>query len=115
MNPKIVHDASYDPSKEQLGENNFDIAKILLINENNCLLRYWMMLDITCCLFSSYFYAWVSYFGADNSTSSQNYTNSLLYTAFFEGIFSISIVFKLMTTYVPEGEIIPVTNHSLIF
>ena len=39
----------------------------------------------------------------------------LLITVGFEGIFSLSIILKLMTTFVPEGEIIPITNHSLIF
>ena len=66
VNPKFESDAYGDKSNEK-EESNFDFAKIFLINENNWCLGYWTMLDITCCLLSSYFYAWLSYFGIDIS------------------------------------------------
>ena len=67
-------------------------------------------IDITCCLISSYTYAWIAFFGNDSPTNAP-----LKITISFEIIFSLSIMFKFMTTFIEEGETNPETNHTLIY
>ena len=68
------------------------------------------MLDITCCLISSYAYAWIAYFGNDSE-----FDGPFKITLAFEIIFTISIMLKFVTTFVEEGETMPETNHGLIY
>ena len=93
-------------------DSSCDLSKIFIINHDNCLINFWNSLDIICCLVSSYIYAWLSFFGTDTE---QEYNLPLFMTIGFESIFTFSIIFKLLTTFVPEGEIVPITNHELIF
>jgi len=55
-------------------------------------------------------YAWIACFG-DESPGDRFW----FITLGFEIIFTLSIIFRLMTTFVPEGEIVPIRDHSEIF
>jgi len=69
-----------------------------------------MIIDVTVCLLSGYVYSWLACFGTDSPTN-----NPFKCTLIFEIIFTFSIIFKCVTSYVPEGETVPVTNHKEIF
>ena len=77
----------------------FDISKLLIINHENKALALFSILDITCCLISSYVYAWIAYFGNDSPSNSP-----FILTLIFETIFTLSILLKFVTTFVEEGE-----------
>ena len=91
-------------------ENGFEWSKFLLIKHDNNLLKIWLVLDTSCCLISSYAYAFLAHFG--NTTPASGPTK---FPECFEIIFTISIILRFITSYVPEGNIIPVTSHYLIF
>ena len=62
----------------------------------------WTSFDILCCLVSSYIYIWLCAFGDD-----VNSDTGLFLQIFFEVIFSISMVLKFLTDYIPHGETKP--------
>ena len=59
---------------------------------------------------SSYTYMWIAYFGTDSETNMP-----FILSVLFESVFSISIILKLMTTFIEEGETQPETSHALIY
>jgi len=66
-----------------------------------------MILDVALCLLSGYVYSWLACFGTDSETN-----GPFMITVVFEIIFTISLILKFVTSYVPDGETIPVTNHK---
>ena len=99
-----------DAGQDGEDKDDFDIAKILIIHHENTLLAYFNFIDIACCLISSYAYVWLAYFGTDSETN-----QPFFLTLSFEIIFTLSIIFKFMTTFIEEGETMPETNHGLIY
>jgi len=112
VEPQYVAEAN--ESEEVEGEEaepaEFDIAKIFIIHHENQVLGFFSVLDISCCLVSSYVYAWIAYFGNDSATNMP-----FILTLIFEIIFTISIMLKFVTTFIEEGETMPETNHGLIY
>ena len=88
-------------------DRGFDLALCLLINHDNTFIILWSFFDLVCCVLSSYFYAWLACFGHEVQPN--------FFTLIFEIVFSLSMILTLVTTFVPEGEICPVTRHGLIF
>jgi len=80
-------------------EPEFDIGKVFIIHHENQALGVFSFLDITCCLISSYVYAWISYFGSDSAANTP-----FMMTIIFEIIFTLSIMLKFVTTFIEEGE-----------
>jgi len=99
-----------DGSSRADEEKEIKLDKIFLISHENLFIKFFNILDITCCIGSSYVYAWIAYFGNDSPTNSP-----YKITIAFESIFTLSILLKFVTTYVKEGETMPETSHKLIF
>ena len=59
---------------------------------------------------SSYVYIWIAYFGDDSE-----WNGPFKMTFVFELVFTISFMLKFITTYIPEGESIAITDHYLIY
>ena len=55
-----------------------------------------------CCVCSSYLYAFIAGGGDDGESSTTDYP--FVMTAFFELVFTFSIIFHFITAYIPEGE-----------
>jgi len=68
----------------------------------------WSMLDIFCCLTSSYVYAWVACFGTEGTE-----ILSVL-TVVYEVIFTLTIAVNFLTNYTPDGETIKVQDLAAI-
>ena len=95
----VTGEVDDDPDDSIDDEKDFDISKIFIIHHENQTLAIFNVVDITCCLISSYVYAWIAFFGNDSPTNAPFFM-----TIIFEIIFSLSIILKFMTTFVEEGE-----------
>ena len=86
-----------------------DIYEYLIIPHDGYFIIFWRIIDVTCCILSSYLYAWTACFG-------DNHEDNLFFnlTVMFEGIFTITILIKFTTSYAVEGETKPVKSHSKI-
>ena len=87
-----------------------DLSKTLIIQHDNCALGLFNVIDIVCCLISSYSYVWLAYFGDDI-----DYVNIFRLKIIFELIFTISIILKFVTSFIEEGETLPENDHKLIY
>jgi len=89
-------------------EENSGIAKYLIINSRGYLSAVWGGIDLICCLTSSYFYAWIGCFGNKEDSWFR------LVDIIFETIFTISILVRFTTDFIPEGNTTPVKDHFKI-
>ena len=91
-------------------EGSFELSKIFLIQHDHCFSYLWRVIHVINCVVSSYAYIWIAHFGDD----AQDQLPWKL-TVACEIIATLSIILRLLTTYVPEGGNLPVTDHYLIF
>ena len=82
----------------------------MLVPYDSTFIKIWGVVDISFCLLSAYVYSWLACFGTDSDTGAP-----FALTVLFEIIFTISIILKMLTSYLPDGESSPVTDHKLIF
>ena len=82
----------------------------MLIPFDSPFIMAWDALDTSICLLSAYVYSWLTCFGTDSETG-----GPYALTVLFETIFTISMILKLLTSYLPDGEVVPITDHRLIF
>ena len=83
---------------------------MLIFNYDSKFIHSVLIIDITISIMSSYLYSWYAFFGTDS-----NNNVPFFLSLGFESIFTISMCLKFITSYVPEGEIVPVTSLKLIF
>ena len=86
-----------------------DLKKMIVIDHQSLFTFIWKCIDIFCCLMSGYFYAWIGCFGIKDDQKWLKDVNLAL-----EVIFTISILLRFITDYIPLGETTPVKNISLI-
>ena len=77
-------------------------SELIIIRENNKLYGLWKLLDVLCCLISSYFYAYMAAFQDPKRGDSL-----FILMVFFETVFAISIMLKFLVEYVKDGQTIP--------
>lgn len=75
-------------------ENDFELnlSSLIVLKHDSCIVIFWNVLNIICCLTSCYFYGWLSLFGLDQA----NNFLKLVY-GIFEGVFFIKMCFNFVT------------------
>ena len=86
--------------------NTFDIYKFLIIPHDSKFLNLWVTVESILCLLTSFTYAWIAHFGIEKESE--------LFIYVIEFIFTLQILSKFMTSFIPEGELFPETNHAVI-
>jgi len=85
-----------------------DFKKLLTISNNGFIIIVWKPIEILACLLSSYYYAWILAFGAEEHIGVPRWS------IIFEAIFAISMAINFMREYIPDGETVPVRDHAKI-
>lgn len=80
-----------------------------MFSEKSIFSIYWNFLDIATNICSSYVYAYMGAFGP----YSLNYVSEDV-LIFFNFVFCFSIIKSCLTDFTPDGEIVAVTNISII-
>ena len=98
-----------EESEEDEDDNVKEFLKFIIIRQNNPVYSVWSAFNVFCCLFSSYFYAYMAAF--ENPKA-----GDIKFLAFygFELVFLISFLLNFIVEYTPEGSSIPVNDISLI-
>ena len=86
------------------------INKLIIFDNESRFIHSLLIVDVTISIFSGYLYSWYACFGTDDQNNAPFYASIV-----FESIFTISFLLKFITSYVPEGETVPVTNLKEIF
>ena len=86
-----------------------DFKKMIVFNHQGMFIQVWNCIDIFCCLMSGYVYAWIGCFGIKKDVYILSLINITL-----EVIFTLSIIIRFLTDYVPLGENTPVKDIFLI-
>ena len=87
-----------------------DIMRCIIFNHDSRFIHALTIVDVAISIISSYLYSWFACFGTDSETN-----KPLILTWLFEIIFTISMCSRFITSYIPEGETVPVTNLKEIF
>lgn len=74
--------------------------ELIVLDQNSKFCLYWNFFEVTCCIFSSYMYAYMAAFGVTNADGSLN-ADLRAVDIFFFIIFTISIVMNFLRSFVP--------------
>ena len=78
-------------------ERDGDFFHHLIFDHKSVFIQCWDVLDTALSLISGYLYAWIACFGID-------YYGLFATAIVFEVIFTISIMLRCVTDYIPAGE-----------
>ena len=75
-------------------ENDFELnlSSLIVLKHDSCIIIFWNILNIICCLTSCYFYGWLSLFGIDPA----NHWHKAIF-GFYEAVFFIKMCFNFVT------------------
>lgn len=83
--------------------------QILIMSDKSLFSIYWNMLDIWCCICSSYLYAYMGTYGPD---ALHYWADWLLIS--MNVVFCLTIVKSFLTSFTPDGEMEPIVSLKLI-
>ena len=94
-------------------DTDFEFSKVIVLKEKTIFMVVWNQFDIICCVLSSYVYGFAAAFQMTTHVMEPDYNVMLLDTGFFI-VFSISMIFKFIKEYTPQGEQDPCRDLSMI-
>ena len=104
---KINIQAKFDQLDD--GEDSeIDVKKLITIPETSKILIIWKPIEISCCIISCYYYAWIIAFGEKDDIGVP------VASIIFEAIMAFSMCINFLREYTPDGETQPVKDLTKI-
>ena len=83
--------------KKSKHKKEFSFTDMIVFKENSAFSGFWYGVDITCCIISSYLYAYLGAFGSDSITKERD-----IVVLVFEVVFVCSMLKNFLTEYKSE-------------